>query len=175
MVRLSSTGCVLQTYSIASYPILTYVFGLSLDPDGTAFWTADRDDIVRINIATGAQVTTFNVAPGIGVIGLTVYGTPLPPSNPVGVCASPPPPDRVGTPGNDFIVGGAGQDVLFGQDGNDTLCGFGDIDVLFGGNGDDQLFGGDGNDLLYGGPGANTNNGGDGSDQCQNGTPVNCP
>lgn len=92
VVRLSSTGSVLQTYSIASYPILTYVFGLSLDPDGTTFWTADRDDIVRINIATGAQVTTFNAAPGIGVIGLTVYGTPLPPSNPVGVCASPPPP-----------------------------------------------------------------------------------
>ena len=202
VVRLSSAGSLLQTYAVASYPILTYVFGLSLDPDGTTFWTADRDDIVRINIATGAQVSTFNAAPGIGVIGLTVYGTPLPPSNPVGVCANPPPPDRVGTPGNDFIfalpnehviygnggkdtifgtagndfiVGGPLQDVLFGQDGNDTLCGFGDIDVLFGGDGDDQLFGGDGNDLLYGGPGANTNNGGNGSDQCQNGTPVSCP
>jgi len=49
--------------------------------------------------------------------------------------------------GNDTLLGGSGDDILFGQGGND---------VLNGGAGNDILVGGKGNDILTGGAGADT-------------------
>jgi RTX calcium-binding nonapeptide repeat (4 copies) len=68
----------------------------------------------------------------------------------------------IGTPGNDYLVGGiesdylygdAGSDDLYGEAGNDFLDGWLGNDRLFGGAGNDDLLGYDGNDILYGGTG----------------------
>ena len=89
-------------------------------------------------------------------------------------------PARVlfGGPGNDQLVGGAGDDFLFGQRGNDTLDARGGFDLLFGGadndsltggDADDQAFGGSGNDAMIWNPGDDTdlNEGGAGTDTVQ--------
>jgi hypothetical protein len=58
----------------------------NLDPDGTSFWTAgySTGNIYRIDIATGALITSFNggkLGPslaGLAIIGeITVGGPPL--------------------------------------------------------------------------------------------------
>lgn len=185
-VRLSPAGAVIQTYPAS--------FALSLDPDGTTFWWNNSGTIVRSQISTGAQVASFN-AGSVLVAGLVVFGPPT------SSCANPPTPTRVGTPGNDFIIGdstaevidglggsdaifgGGGDDfiiggdqgdALFGEDGDDVLCGGDGSDALLGGNGNDRLFGGNDSDVLAGGPGANDLDGGLGIDNCVNGTKVNC-
>lgn len=60
-----------------------------------------------------------------------------------------------GGDGNDFLLGGAGTDVLIGEEGNDFLSGGPGADGLLGGNGDDILVGGTGADFLAGGVGSN--------------------
>ncbi len=78
-----------------------------------------------------------------------------------------------GDVGNDFLVGGLGDDVLNGDAGLDALIGGGGRDVLNGGadqdfldgqDGDDTLLGGNEADVLHGGPGADELNGGPGFD-----------
>ncbi|MDO8811543.1 MAG: retention module-containing protein [Gallionella sp.] len=58
-----------------------------------------------------------------------------------------------GSHGDDTLVGGAGNDMLFGEQGKDHLEGGSGNDTLYGGQGKDTLKGGLGNDLLYGGEG----------------------
>ncbi|WJM91720.1 retention module-containing protein [Pseudomonas brenneri] len=58
--------------------------------------------------------------------------------------------------GNDTLLGGSGDDILFGQGGNDYLDGGKGNDILLGGTGNDTLIGGKGNDILIGGTGADT-------------------
>ncbi|MEO8241024.1 MAG: calcium-binding protein [bacterium] len=65
---------------------------------------------------------------------------------------------------NDFLYGGAGNDVLRAQGGDDFLFGQGDDDKLKGGSGFDHLFGGEGNDTLDAGNGHNLLVGGTGDD-----------
>lgn len=67
--RLNSSGSVIQTYDVAGE---NSWFALNLDPDGVTFWSADYStaNVYRINIATGAVVSTFNTGTG----GSTVYG-----------------------------------------------------------------------------------------------------
>jgi hypothetical protein len=60
-----------------------------------------------------------------------------------------------GDGGNDILVGGCCDDVLYGGDGND---------VLFGGRGNDALFGNDGHDWLFGQLGDDELDGGNGYD-----------
>jgi len=78
-----------------------------------------------------------------------------------------------GTPLDDILIGGIGNDTMNGFDGNDFLSGELGADTLNGGNGNDTLLGGDGNDtlngdagndILHGGAGADTMNGGIGND-----------
>lgn len=78
-----------------------------------------------------------------------------------------------GTPLDDILIGGIGNDTMNGFDGNDFLSGELGNDTLNGGNGNDTLLGGDGtdtlnggagNDILHGGTGADTMNGGLGND-----------
>lgn len=93
----------------------------------------------------------------------------------------PYPPAYGGTPGNNLIIAGGGDDqvtagfgadTVFGGDGNDTIRGYGSFggsplgiagvnaadgpDRLFGGAGDDLILGAGGADWLVGGAGADT-------------------
>lgn len=77
---------------------------------------------------------------------------------------------RNGTPGQDEMDGGDGNDRLFGQGGNDDLDGGRGNDLLDGGEGADDLDGELGNDTLVGGAGADTLKGGAGDDALIGGT-----
>ncbi|MEH6740901.1 MAG: calcium-binding protein, partial [Sulfitobacter sp.] len=79
--------------------------------------------------------------------------------------------------GNDSLLGGSGDDVIYGMAGNDFISGGTDNDRLYGGSGHDTLAGeagndlydgGDGNDLFFAGAGADTMLGGAGNDQLTN-------
>lgn len=71
---------------------------------------------------------------------------------------------KIGTNGNNTLVGSARADLLSGLAGNDTLRGLAGADNLSGGKGADTLKGGPGNDSLDGGPGNDTLDGGVGVD-----------
>ncbi|WP_028025525.1 calcium-binding protein [Enterovibrio calviensis] len=60
----------------------------------------------------------------------------------------------VGGRGNDILYGGAGDDVLRGGSGDDVLIGLAGDNALLGGSGDDVLIGGIGNDRLFGNDGS---------------------
>jgi Ca2+-binding RTX toxin-like protein len=74
-----------------------------------------------------------------------------------------------GTPLDDTLSGGAGDDTLFGIDGNDVLAGGIDNDSIEGGNGNDSISGSDGNDVINGGLGADNIGGGLGTDTIDGG------
>jgi 2',3'-cyclic-nucleotide 2'-phosphodiesterase (5'-nucleotidase family) len=84
-----------------------------------------------------------------------------------------PPPTKVGTDGDDVLVGTAEEDVIDGKGGNDRIwtgrkddyvnSGDGD-DKVSGQGGDDTLLGGNGDDSLYGEAGDDIISGGDGND-----------
>jgi Ca2+-binding RTX toxin-like protein len=90
-------------------------------------------------------------------------------------------PASFGTPveqvGDDFLDGGAGNDILFGEGGYDVLLGGDGNDTLWGDatylpdelHGDDVLDGGAGNDLLSGNSGNDKLHGGDGNDHLSGG------
>lgn len=81
-----------------------------------------------------------------------------------------------GNSGNDILLGGDGNDFLYGDltentdipvtEGNDYLDGGAQDDVIYGNGGDDILIGGKDNDILYGGEGSDIYiyNRGDGRD-----------
>ncbi len=69
-----------------------------------------------------------------------------------------------GTPADERLVGGAGNDTIMGGFGGDTVIGNGGDDHLSGGALGDILFGNEGDDFLNGGFGYDRMNGGDGAD-----------
>jgi WD40 repeat protein len=75
VVRFNSSGVVIQTYTFAHSGTL---FALNLDPDGTSFWTGDLggdNKVFRINLATGAVITSFATNPSNGQLaGLAIFG-----------------------------------------------------------------------------------------------------
>ncbi|HKS81170.1 MAG TPA: hypothetical protein VJR23_06660 [Candidatus Acidoferrales bacterium] len=83
VVRVSTvTGAVTQTYQPTTFSLL---LGLTLDPDGTDFWTDDSVSgiVYKINISSGSIVSSFNTNLAanqfFGLIGLgdiAVYGSP---------------------------------------------------------------------------------------------------
>jgi Ca2+-binding RTX toxin-like protein len=75
-----------------------------------------------------------------------------------------------GTPADDTLNGGAGNDFIFGNVGNDILNGNAGADQLFGDFGDDTLNGGDDDDILYGGEDNDRLDGGTGFDVMFGGT-----
>lgn len=70
----------------------------------------------------------------------------------------------IGTPENDDLNGGGGDDFISGRPGNDQLNGGSEQDTLFGGQDNDSLNGGAGNDILSGDKGQDFLSGGIGSD-----------
>ena len=66
--------------------------------------------------------------------------------------------------GNDLIVAGSGDDVIYGGTGHDRIDGGGGNDLIFGGASRDQISGGDGADTLLGGTGDDAIDGGAGND-----------
>ena len=92
IVRLSTTGSVLQTYLASTYGE-TNQFALSIDPTDTVMWTGDLTsaDVLKIDIASGAQLLKFTNAQGAG-IGVAVYGSPSA-GIPVGPPPGAPPPE----------------------------------------------------------------------------------
>lgn len=71
---------------------------------------------------------------------------------------------KIGTFGNDLLLGTNGVDTLQGSFGDDTLRGYNGNDVLSGGGDDDTLEGGKGADSLYGDAGDDHLDGGGGRD-----------
>jgi Ca2+-binding RTX toxin-like protein len=69
-----------------------------------------------------------------------------------------------GGTGNDTINAEGGNDTISGQTGNDELNGGEDNDTLYGGQGNDSLDGGNGADSLFGDLGDDSLNGGGGAD-----------
>ena len=70
----------------------------------------------------------------------------------------------MGGEGNDWLIGGWGDDTLMGGEGDDKLMGGWGDDTLKGGKGDDYLDGNWGDDTLKGGKGDDYLNGGRGAD-----------
>jgi Ca2+-binding RTX toxin-like protein len=66
------------------------------------------------------------------------------------------PMSKVGTSGDDTLMGGVANDTLTGNNGNDLLNGMGGDDNLGGVDGNDTLTGGAGIDTMYGGSGNDT-------------------
>lgn len=79
VVQLDTSGTVIQTYMSTFNPPPGLLFALNLDPDGKRFWTADLStgNVYELDIATGAQIVTFNASPG-GAGGLAVFGETKP-------------------------------------------------------------------------------------------------
>jgi uncharacterized repeat protein (TIGR01451 family) len=106
VLRLSSAGTVLQTYLRSSLsPTETgQLFALNLDPDGATFWTAaitGVGTIYRVNIATGAVVTSFNPSPLTSLAGLTIFGEQTvsqPTATPMGTVVATNTPTPTATP-----------------------------------------------------------------------------
>ena len=82
VVRVNPSGAVTQTYTIGTGGLF---HSLNLDPDGVTFWTLEdvSGTMYRINIATGATVTSFNTGVGLSLGafngfqgGLAVFGQP---------------------------------------------------------------------------------------------------
>ena len=69
-----------------------------------------------------------------------------------------------GTPSDDKLRGGDGDDIIYGKNGEDKFDGGNGEDILYGEEGDDELDGGKGDDELDGGEGADELKGGSGAD-----------
>jgi hypothetical protein len=98
VTRLDTAGNQVQHYlasSIEPGNLTPLLFGLTLPPDGTTFWTADLAtmDVFKVDIATGAVITHFNTITDCAncgattaVAGLTIKGE-ITPANPPPDCS----------------------------------------------------------------------------------------
>ena len=76
VTRLDAAGNQVQHYLASSIEPLNgspVLFGLTLAPDGTSFWTADisSHDVFKIDIATGTVLTQFNTDTSCASCGAT--------------------------------------------------------------------------------------------------------
>ena len=75
VIRLSSAGAVLQSYTIPGST--GNLFALNLDPNGTSFWTADLSGggvVAQVDIASGAIQHSWNVPSTQTPAGLAIVG-----------------------------------------------------------------------------------------------------
>lgn len=75
-----------------------------------------------------------------------------------------------GGPGDDTLIGSAGDDMIFGNGGSDFILADKGNDQIQGNAGDDALFGENGNDTIHGGSGDDQMSGGDGNDKMSAGS-----
>ena len=91
VMLMDPNGNVIQTYSCASLPgCQGLLFAVSVDPDGTSFWTGDSvsGDVWQIDIATGQVLQTFQTNPGY-LYGLSVDGQLMAATSPPPVTSTP--------------------------------------------------------------------------------------
>ncbi|SES47891.1 DUF11 domain-containing protein [Actinokineospora terrae] len=69
-----------------------------------------------------------------------------------------------GTPGNDTLNGGNGNDVICGLGGNDVINGGNNNDTIYAGAGDDTIDGGNSDDTIHAGDGDDVIGGGNSAD-----------
>jgi hypothetical protein len=130
VVRLDSTGNVLQTYHV---PGSSSLFSMSLDPDNSSFWTGDSSngEVFQLEIASGSVVRSFNSSPTVQLLGLAIVGGIVVSQQPTLTLT---PPTATGTVGTSNTVtatitnpGGSvsGQLVSFGVKGANTASGTG--------------------------------------------------
>lgn len=81
---------------------------------------------------------------------------------------------RVGTDGDDLLIGLWRDDVICGLGGNDLVIDLSGDDQIYGGPGNDRIHGGRGDDLLDGGEGRDRAWGGAGRDTCTAETTHSC-
>ena len=132
-------------------------------------WKRDGEDISG---ATGRAYTLVAADVGKAITVVFAYTDNL--GNPESVISDPtdlvegadPNEDQVliGTPYEDTLSSGAGDDAIQGLGGDDSLSGLEGADDIEGGFGNDTLDGGAGNDILLGGYNADSLYGGEGSD-----------
>jgi hypothetical protein len=75
VIRLSSTGSMLQKYTVPGTP--ASLFALNLDPDGTSVWTADLTlggTVAKIDLASGKVVHQWSAGSSVMPAGLAVQG-----------------------------------------------------------------------------------------------------
>ena len=156
------------------------IFGGEGGTDFDTLSAATADDALTVSL-TGNEVGTFTDSDGdngsfsgIEAFQLTSKADSLDGS----VSTSAITVDASG--GNDSVVTGSGNDVIYGGSGDDDMeFGYGD-DLVYGGTGDDILddahsytdgsntvFGGDGNDVVRGGDDIDTLYGGSGNDNIE--------
>lgn len=70
--RYNAAGVLIQTYD----PTGSNLFALNLDPDGKSFWTGDYStgEIFKFDIASGAQLFSFNTGHAGLLFGLSLFG-----------------------------------------------------------------------------------------------------
>ncbi len=91
VLLMDPNGNVIQTYSCASLPgCQGLLFAVSVDPDGTSFWTGDSvsGDVWQVDIATGQVLQTFQTNPGY-LYGLSVDGQLMAATSPPPVTSTP--------------------------------------------------------------------------------------
>jgi len=94
VVRLSSAGVVEQEYDASTYGETNFL-ALALDPDGTSFWVTDDTswDVLKIDLASGAQLMKFNDPDGADSLAVYVGAggvlAPPPPESTYGPCQNP--------------------------------------------------------------------------------------
>ncbi len=149
----------------------------------------DSQGVVRINLSNASNNVTITVVKGgdghqnvdVTVDGISMYYDATTTTqiqiygnggndSIIADCSVPIPLLIDGGAGNDVIVGGAKNDLLFGGSGLDAIDGNDGNDVIVGGADSDALYGGDGNDIIIGGTGADAMAGGAGEDILIGGT-----
>ena len=166
---------------------------VSAAPPPDPFLAVERVDVVldRLSNARGRFITTPPTCPGSGVWtnratftyrdGVSQTEASRSPCRAAAGTGTPGDDVLVGTAGDDFIRCGSGHDRVDGRGGDDVIdCGSGDDvvrgeageDRLLGGSGDDLLEGGSGDDELFGDSGDDRLVGGEGRDSLDSGTGV---
>lgn len=110
-----------------------------------------------VNGGTTYAIKVDGFAATNGLLNLHIENGPPPTCG--GVAAT-----RVGTAGNDSILGTAGADVIVAGAGNDNINGLGGNDRICGDAGNDSINGSTGDDFVLGGSGSDRISGSDGAD-----------
>ncbi len=119
----------------------------------------DGFDDILVGAQGGDPIGDTDAGESYIIFGSSDFG--MPPSS---IDGTPGDDTLVGTAGNDTINGFGGNDRLLGKDGDDTINGDAGNDFLTGRAGDDDLFGGADDDILRGDAGADDLDGGAGTD-----------